>query len=59
MVVQNNCNFLPNVTTGSRWVDNVGWNLVKYSGKVWIGFIWLRIGPVVAVVDMVMNLRVP
>jgi hypothetical protein len=33
--------------TGDISIDGriiVEWNLGKYGGKVWIGFIWLRIG---------------
>jgi hypothetical protein len=27
-----------------RWKDNIRMDLMKIAGKVWIGFIWLRIG---------------
>jgi len=36
------------------------WSLGKLCGKVWNGFIWLRIGTSGgALVNMVINLRVP
>jgi hypothetical protein len=27
-----------------RWEDNIGIDLREVGGKVWTGFIWLRIG---------------
>jgi hypothetical protein len=27
-----------------RWEDNIRWILEKQDGKVWSGYIWLRIG---------------
>jgi len=27
-----------------RWEDNIRMDLGKWSGKVWTGFIWFRIG---------------
>jgi hypothetical protein len=43
-----------------RWEDNIKWILGTLGGKVWTGFIWLRIGTSGwDLVNLVTNLRVP
>jgi hypothetical protein len=36
---------IPRVRPRRRWEDNIRMNFREVGGKVWIGCIWLRIGP--------------
>jgi hypothetical protein len=44
-----------------RWVEILGWILVRWDGGMWTGLAWLRIGTggERALVNSVLNLRVP
>jgi hypothetical protein len=42
-----------------RWEDNIKMGVTEIWWNVWAGCIWLRIGPVGAVMNTVMNFRVP